>query len=146
MFCPLNLLLIEDDTIECIKFEKALQALHPKHKLTHLSNGAQALAYLNREPSFPDVILLDLHMPKINGMEFLAMTQKHEVLRNIPKVVLTTSTNSSELKKCYALGAAGYIVKPLKYEDYMAKIEQIIGYWTINERIPSYTKPNSVAK
>jgi CheY-like chemotaxis protein len=130
---PLHLLLVDDDAIETMKFERALVKLNLNHKLTCLKNGAQALDYLEATSQPPDVILLDLHMPIINGIEFLEATTKHPAIRCIPKVILSTSNSEKEKESCYFRGAAGYIVKPLKYEDYVQTIARILNYWSINE-------------
>ena len=130
---PLHLLLVDDDAIETMKFERALVKLNLNHKLTCLKNGAQALDYLEATFQPPDVILLDLHMPIINGIEFLEATTKHPAIRCIPKVILSTSNSEKEKESFYFRGAAGYIVKPLKYEDYVQTIARILNYWSINE-------------
>ena len=130
---PLHLLLVDDDVIETMKFERALVKLNTDHKLTCLKNGAQALEYLEATAHPPDVILLDLHMPIINGIEFLEAANKYPEIRCIPKVILSTSNSEKEQVTCYFRGAAGYIVKPLKYEDYVQTIARILNYWSINE-------------
>ena len=72
-------------------------------------------------------------MPKINGIEFLDILKKDPILKNIPTIILTTSGNQKDLSECYKIGIAGYILKPLKYEDYVSKIEKVLAYWSINE-------------
>ena len=111
----LNILLIEDDMIEIMKLNRTISSL----KLNHL----------------PDIILLDLNMPKINGIEFLSILKNDEVLKYIPTIILTTSNNQKDLLECYKIGIAGYVIKPLKYEDYVSKIERVLNYWSVNELI-----------
>ena len=131
----LNILLIEDDMIEVMKLNRAKSALQLNHKIIEANNGEDALAALERKDSLPDIILLDLNMPKINGLEFLQILKNDERLRYIPTIILTTSNNQRDLLECYKLGIAGYILKPLKYEDYVSKIEKLLRYWSMNELI-----------
>jgi CheY-like chemotaxis protein len=131
----LNVLLIEDDTIEIMKLNRTISTLHLKHKIIEAKDGEQALAILKDESSLPDIILLDLNMPKINGLEFLKIVKNDPQLKYLPTIVLTTSNNKRDLLECYKIGIAGYVLKPLKYEDYVEKIEKLLAYWSINELI-----------
>jgi len=72
-------------------------------------------------------------MPKINGIEFLKILKKDKELKYIPTIILTTSSNQKDLLECYKTGIAGYVLKPLKYEDYVSKIDKLLAYWSINE-------------
>ena len=74
-------------------------------------------------------------MPKVNGIEFLSILKKHETLKYIPTIILTTSNNQKDLFECYKVGVAGYVLKPLKYADYVKKIDNLLAYWSINELI-----------
>jgi len=130
---PLNILLIEDDTIEIMKLNRTISSLQLKHKIIEANNGEDALLLLEKKDSLPDIILLDLNMPKINGIEFLTILKKDPVLKYIPTIILTTSNNQKDLISCYEIGIAGYIMKPLKYEEYVSKIEKVLSYWSINE-------------
>jgi CheY-like chemotaxis protein len=129
----LNILLIEDDMIEVMKLNRAVSSLKLEHKIIEANNGEEALRILQNKMDLPDIILLDLNMPKINGIEFLNILKKDEVLRYIPTIVLTTSSNQKDLLECYEIGIAGYVLKPLRYEDYISKIEKLLAYWSINE-------------
>ncbi|WP_299434703.1 response regulator [uncultured Aquimarina sp.] len=131
----LTLLLIEDDEIERLKFERVLQKNNYNHTLIQAENGETALEILENNTELPDLIFLDLNMPKMNGLEFLNILKSNPVLRHIPIVILSTSNNHNDLKKSYEIGIAGYIVKPLKYEDYAHKIKCLIEYWSVNELI-----------
>ena len=131
----LNILLIEDDMIEVMKMNRTISKLKLDHKITEANNGEEALEILKDKNRLPDIILLDLNMPKINGLEFLAILKSDKSLRHIPTVILTTSNNKKDLLECYKIGVSGYVLKPLKYEDYVAKIESLLNYWSINELI-----------
>ncbi|SDG91422.1 response regulator [Winogradskyella thalassocola] len=131
----LNILLIEDDMIEVMKLNRAISSLQLHHKITEANNGEEALKLLEHKDSLPDIILLDLNMPKISGLEFLKILKADDRLKYIPTIILTTSNNQRDLLECYKIGIAGYVLKPLKYEDYVFKIEKLLSYWSINELI-----------
>ncbi|MFD1017341.1 MULTISPECIES: response regulator [Winogradskyella] len=131
----LNILLIEDDMIEVMKLNRASASLQLKHNITEANNGEEALKILENKDSLPDIILLDLNMPKISGIEFLKILKADERLKYIPTIILTTSNNQRDLLECFKIGIAGYVLKPLKYEDYVFKIDKILSYWSINELI-----------
>lgn len=131
----LNILLIEDDIIEVMKLKRATDSLQLNHKITEANNGEEALQLLEKKDSLPDIILLDLNMPKINGIEFLKILKADDRLKYIPTIILTTSNNQRDLLECFKIGIAGYVLKPLKYEDYVSKIEKLLAYWSINELI-----------
>jgi len=129
----LNILLIEDDTIEVMKFNRTILSLSLNHNIIEAPNGEVALKILEKKEELPDIILLDLNMPKINGIEFLKILKADQELKFIPTIILTTSNNQKDLLECYKIGIAGYVLKPLKYEDYVSKIEMLLAYWSINE-------------
>lgn len=131
----LNIMLIEDDMIEVMKLNRTIASLQLNHKITEAGNGEDALKLLEQKDRLPDIILLDLNMPKINGIEFLKILKADERLKYIPTIILTTSNNQRDLLECYKIGIAGYVLKPLKYEDYISKIEKILAYWSVNELI-----------
>ncbi len=131
----LNILIIEDDAIELMKFNKVLKTLELNHKIIEANNGEDALTILKEKEIIPDIILLDLNMPKINGIEFLSVLKNDEILKYIPAIILTTSNNHKDVLECYKIGIAGYIVKPLKYNDYVLRITRLIEYWSINELV-----------
>ena len=131
----LKILLVEDDTIELMKLNRAMLSLNMNHKVTEVNNGEDALELLLNKEYYPDIILLDLNMPKINGIEFLSILKTNESLKFIPTIILTTSSNKKDLLECYNIGIAGYVQKPLKYQDYIAKINILLSYWSANELI-----------
>lgn len=131
----LKIMLIEDDMIEVMKLNRAASTLNLNHKIIEANNGEEALKALEHKGNLPDIILLDLNMPKINGIEFLKILKADERLKYIPTIILTTSNNQRDLLECYKIGIAGYVLKPLKYEEYVSKIEKLLSYWSINELI-----------
>ncbi len=130
----MTILLVEDDAIEVIKFNRSIAKLGQLHQVIEANNGEEALSYLGTN-DLPDLLLLDLNMPNMNGLEFLKMLRNSDHLKYLPTVVLTTSVNEKDLKTAYSLGVAGYIVKPLKYEDYVTKIATLLDYWKHNELV-----------
>ena len=131
----LNILFIEDDEIEVMKLNRTLRTLDLKHSITEVNDGQQALDYLQKTKNTPDLILLDLNMPKMNGIDFLKILKKDEVLKYIPTIILTTSSNRKDVLECYKTGIAGYVIKPLKYDDYVEKLRSLLEYWSMNELI-----------
>jgi CheY-like chemotaxis protein len=129
----LNILLVEDDEIETLKLERVFKKLNYKHNIINAKNGEEALSLCKNH--FPNLILLDLNMPKMNGLEFLAILKNNEILKYIPTIIFTTSNNHKDMINAYKIGVSGYIVKPLRYEVYVDQIEKIINYWSINELV-----------
>ena len=128
----LKILLIEDDAIEIMKMKRTLSRFDQDHDLIEAHNGEEALEIL-AQTIIPDIILLDLNMPKMSGIEFLTRIKSDQRLKYIPTIVLTTSCNEKDLQACYELGIAGYVLKPLKYDDYVSKIQRLFNYWSANE-------------
>ena len=131
----LKVLLIDDDTIEALKLKRTIATLEMDHQIIEAKNGEQALKILDQKDRLPDVVLLDLNMPKMNGIEFLSVMKNREEFSHIPTIILTTSSNSKDLLQCYKLGIAGYVIKPLKYSEYVDKIKRVLEYWSVNELI-----------
>ena len=139
-----QMLLAEDDPQDV---ELTLLALR-EHKLANavvvVGNGEEALDYLlcrgkfeGREGGNPIVVLLDLKMPKINGLEVLKIIKADEYLQNIPVVVLSSSRETPDLAECYKLGVNAYVVKPVNFADFMKAVRQLGIFWAaINEPPP----------
>ena len=130
----MNILFIEDDVIETMKLHRTISKARLKHQITEAKNGEEALSVLEAN-KLPDIILLDLNMPRMSGIEFLRILKGDERLKYIPTIVLTTSENRTDLLKCYKIGISGYVIKPLKYEVYEKKIKTVLAYWEINELV-----------
>jgi CheY-like chemotaxis protein len=116
-----------------MKMKRTVSFLKLEHTINEAENVDEALEFLKDRSRIPDIILLDLNMPKISGIEFLSILKNDENLKYIPTVILTTSNNQKDIIECYTIGISGYILKPLKYEDYVKKIERTLAYWSINE-------------
>ncbi|SNR59983.1 response regulator [Lutibacter flavus] len=131
----LTILLIEDDMIEVMKLNRTISKLEYPHKIIEAKNGEEALSILFKKDRLPDIILLDLNMPKLNGIEFLSILKNDSELRYIPTIILTTSNNRKDVLECYKIGVAGYVIKPLKFGDYVELIKRVLDYWSCNELI-----------
>lgn len=131
----MDVLLIEDDTIEIMKLERTLSKVDTKHHIIKATNGEEALKILKSGDKLPDIILLDLNMPRMSGIEFLEILKADAIMQYLPTIILTTSENRTDLLKCYQLGIAGYVIKPLKYEDYESKMKTVLQYWSINQLV-----------
>ena len=131
----MNILLIEDDQIEVMKLQRTVSKLGLKHTIVEAKNGEDALEILQSGQKLPDIILLDLNMPRMNGIEFLDILKNDDQLKYLPTIILTTSENRADLLKCYEAGIAGYVIKPLKYEDYESKMRKVMDYWEVNQLV-----------
>ena len=131
------ILLVEDDNIDAMTVKRALKDLRVPNPLVHQVNGEEALKYLrNNSDRLPCVILLDLNMPKMNGVEFLKAVKTDVNLRQIPVVVLTTSKEDRDKVETFQFSVAGYIVKPTDYTKFVDAIKTVDLYWTLSE-LPS---------
>ncbi len=132
-----SVLLIEDDAVDAMTVRRAFRDLNLTNPLAHATNGEEGLAYL-RNPSNPKpcVILLDLNMPRMNGVEFIEIVKTDPVLKLIPIIVFTTSNDRSDIAESYRRSVAGYIVKPVDYHRFVDTVAAVGLYWTINEQVP----------
>ena len=110
-----TILLVEDDELDVISVERSLKKIESEYNLYTAYNGIEALDILKKmnANALPDVILLDLNMPKMNGIEFLRIIRTDGLLKDIKVFVMTTSSESSERAEAEELGISGYIIKPL---------------------------------
>ncbi len=131
----MNILFVEDDKIETMKLQRTVSKLQLKHQITVAKNGEEALSILKSGDKLPDILLLDLNMPRMNGIEFLNILKADEHYKYLPTIILTTSQNRADLLECYKTGIAGYVLKPLKYEDYEEKLRKVFAYWEVNELV-----------
>ena len=128
------ILLIEDDDVDAMTVTRALKDLKVVNQLVRTADGEQALEHLRSESNKePCLILLDLNMPKMNGIEFLKIAKADGALKQIPVVVLTTSKDEQDVVESFKLGAAGYMVKSVDYEKFVEVIRAIDQYLTLSE-------------
>lgn len=139
-----DILLVEDNTSDAEMTILALQNSKLANKLLHVKDGAEALDFIFAEGEYsdrqiehrPKVILLDLKMPKVSGIEVLQKIRADERTKSIPVVILTSSKEDPDIKKCYALGANSYVVKPVEFDDFQKAISDLGLYWMIVNQQP----------
>ncbi len=140
----IEVLLVEDNESDAELTIRALKKNHLANKLLHLKDGAQALDFIFAKGEFADrnmesvprVILLDLKMPKVNGIEVLQKIKEAERTKKIPVVILTSSKEDPDIQTCYGLGANSYIVKPVEFESFVKAISDLGFYWMILNQPP----------
>lgn len=132
------ILLVEDNPIDLDLTLRAFATRKITNKIEIARDGEEALAFMKRwdkgEPR-PSVILLDLNIPKINGLEVLNILKNHPEYKTIPVVILTTSSESSDMKTAYSLGVNSYIIKPVSFEKFMEVATQIDLYWCVLNKL-----------
>ena len=139
---PFDILLVEDEPADAHLVRSALKESRIYCNLHHAVDGIDALDFLRgqgetkRSALNPDMILLDLNMPRMNGREFLAEIKADAALKAIPVVVLTTSDVERDVVASYRMGAAGYITKPVDMEQFIDAIRQLGNYWFVLTRLP----------
>lgn len=144
MIQELSILLVEDNASDAEMTIRALKQNKLANNLLHVKDGAQALDFIFCEgdhtqrsiESQPKVIMLDLKMPKVNGLEVLARIKSDPRTREIPVVVLTSSKEDPDIKKCYELGVNSYVVKPVEFEDFYKAVSDLGLYWMIVNQTP----------
>jgi CheY-like chemotaxis protein len=138
---PIEVLLVEDDPGDVLMTQEAFEEHKVRNRLTVVPDGAEALAYLRREGRYadavrPDLILLDLNLPKRDGREVLAEIKKDEDLGRIPVVVLTTSSADEDIVRSYQLHANAYVTKPVDFDRFIAVIRQIDEFFVSVVKLP----------
>ena len=138
---PIDILLVEDDPGDTLITKEALSASKVANNLSCVVDGEEALAYLRREGDFagatrPDLILLDLNLPRRDGREVLAEIKKDEELCRIPVVVLTTSAADEDILRSYQLHANAYVTKPVDFEQFISVIRQIDEFFVSVVKLP----------
>jgi two-component system response regulator len=134
-----QILLVEDNASDAEMTIDALKNNNLSSKLYHVKDGAEALEfifatgkYANRQiQNMPQVILLDLKMPKVNGIEVLRTIRADERTKRIPVVILTSSKEDPDIQKCYDLGANSYVVKPVEFEAFQKAVSDLGLYWVL---------------
>ncbi|MBN2588975.1 MAG: response regulator [Sedimentisphaerales bacterium] len=143
-FTPI--LLVDDDDIDALSVRRAFKELNITNKLVRSVNGEEALKYLDDQCNeMPCMILLDLNMPKMNGIEFLSIIKEDDKLKCIPVIVLTTSTEECDVKESFKYSVGGYVVKPVDYKSFVEAIRTVNMYWSLSE-LPSQEERLTNAK
>jgi CheY-like chemotaxis protein len=135
----LHFLLVEDDDAHALIAMRTLQRNRVANTIDRVADGEAALAYLRRQPPYadrprPDVILLDLKLPRVDGHEVLAGIKEDPDLRDIPVVVLTTSDAETDRMRAYSHHANSYLVKPIDFERFRQMVDDLCLYWGVWNR------------
>jgi two-component system response regulator len=139
-----EILLVEDDIDDAEMTIHALRKNNLANRLTHMMDGEEALNFLFGKGKFtgrdinlkPRLILLDLKMPKVDGMEVLERVKSNSATKKIPVVILTSSKEDPDVDRCYELGANGYIVKPVEFEGFVKAVSELGMYWMLLNHPP----------
>ena len=139
-----QILLVEDSASDAEMTINALKKNNLANKLVHVKDGEAALDFIFAEGEYserdigdkPKIILLDLKLPKVNGLEVLAKIRSDERTRTIPVVVITSSKEDPDIKKCYQLGVNSYVVKPIEFDEFQKAISNLGLYWLIINQPP----------
>jgi len=129
-----EILLVDDNEDDVYLTREAFDAASLRVHLHHVDNGEKCLQFLRKQGPYanapsPDLILLDMHMPVMDGYEVLKEIVKDEKLRHLPVVVLTTSYEAADIQKMYGLRCNSYITKPVDFDNFVKAISQLAGYW-----------------
>jgi two-component system, chemotaxis family, response regulator Rcp1 len=148
MRAPLDVLLVEDNRTDAELVREALTSWERPPHLVVFEDGEQAVAYLGSQPAsnLPDLIFLDLNLPKKDGLEVLRELRADERLASIPVIVLTTSDREQDVIKAYGAHANCYLTKPLEFEAFIEKIKAIEHFWLMHARLPSRQRTNGSSR
>jgi len=139
---PIEILLVEDDPGDAKRTIDALKDGRLRNRITHVKDGLEAMAYLWREGEYanaprPDLILLDLNMPRMNGQEVLAEVKEDPDLRRIPVVMMTSSEQEKDIMTAYNLHVNSYVVKPVDVDQFIGAVRSIEQFWFTVVKLPA---------
>jgi CheY-like chemotaxis protein len=140
-----EIVIVEDDPNDAELIARVLRKHNLANKLVHLKDGAEALDFLFGQGGYvhrnvdhiPKVVFLDLKLPKVNGIEVLRRIRLDDRTKNIPVVVLTSSTEERDLKDAYNLGVNSYVTKPIKFEEFAKTVAELGSYWLTLNKLPA---------
>ena len=140
---PIEVLLVEDDPGDVLMTREAFEDHKVRNTLHVVSNGVDAMSFLRKEGEYagsptPDLVLLDLNLPRMDGREVLAAIKNDDDLRRIPVVVLTTSEAEEDVLRSYALHANAYVTKPVDFERFIEVVRKIDDFFVSIVRLPSH--------
>lgn len=145
-----KILLAEDNALDVEMTLGALQGHNLSNEVVVVRNGAEALDYLyrrgahaQRAPGHPALVLLDIKMPLVDGLEVLRQIKGDENLQAIPVVMLTSSREEADLVRSYQLGINAYVVKPVDFSAFVAAVTQLSVFWTIHNEVPRVRRPSA---
>lgn len=138
------ILIAEDNDMDLELALEALDSLNLANKIEVARDGKEALDFLytrgkfeDRDPALPVVILLDIKMPKVTGIEVLQEIKLDETFKNIPVVMLTSSKEEKDIARCYELGVNAFVVKPVDFDQFNKAIREIGLFWGVSNQVPN---------
>ena len=139
---PMEILLVEDDLLQARLAIEALKRGRIQHRMTLVCDGQEALAFLRREGVFarapqPDLILLDLRLPKVDGLDVLQAVKADDALQQIPVVIMTASEEEEDRLRCQMLSIEAYMTKPVRLRDFLALVQELKRFWHEDVILPS---------
>ena len=141
-----TILLVEDNSKDVELILEALTEHNLANRVTTVKDGVEAMEYLRYEGKYnqrkqgdPAVILLDIKMPRMDGIEVLQAIRSDDKLKMLPVVMLTSSREEPDLKRSYELGANAYVVKPVNFKDFIDAVKQVGVFWAVINELPSET-------
>ena len=145
-----RILLAEDSPRDAELIISALREFHVANEILHVRDGAEALDYLFRRGAFADrpaglpvVVMLDLKMPKVDGLEVLRQIRADSNLKTLPVVIMTSSREEQDVVRSYELGTNSYVVKPIQFPEFVESVKKVGAYWAvINEPPPGTVSAN----
>ena len=137
-----DILIVEDSIDDANLTIRSLKKNNISNAIFHVSNGAEALDFIFAEGEYscranqskPKLILLDLKMPKVDGLEVLAKIKSHPETKSIPVVILSSSQEDPDIKKCYELGANSFVTKPVQFEGFIKAVKDLGFYWMVHNK------------
>lgn len=146
------ILLAEDDPVVAELVLHTLATHTPAPRVVHVRDGVETLDFLyarrrfqNRDPTLPSVVLLDVKMPKVDGLEVLRQVKQDQQLKSIPVVMLTSSQDERDVRESYLLGANAYIVKPVEFRRFALVLQQLETFWLGINHPPPQVRSNPAA-
>jgi two-component system, response regulator len=143
-----EILLVEDTAADAEMTMRALRKNHLANRIHWVKDGAEALeymfrtdAYAGRDPTLPKLVLLDIKMPKVDGIEVLRRLKAEAATQSVPVVIMTSSEEEKDVVASYRLGVNSYIVKPVQFEAFLKTVAEIGLYWVLTNRLPHEGAP-----
>lgn len=138
---PAEILLVEDDPADVLLTKEALKEVAVPHNLNVTTDGVEAIAFLRGDSKYggatrPDLMLLDLNLPRKDGREVLAEVKSDPKLKQIPVVVFTASRSEQDIVKCYSLHANAYVIKPLSLDNFLVVVRDTVNFWLTTVTLP----------
>jgi len=145
---PINILLVEDNPLDVEMIQETFKLIESKNRLFLTKDGEEALDFIYHRGKYqdtslapvPDLILLDIRMPKVDGLEVLKVIKSDENLKKIPVLVLTISDRDADIRKAYEYGANSYIVKPIEFSGFVNILTKVEEYWLTIAKLPPHNE------